>query len=65
MLIGSATEVYDNPKNIFVAGFVGSPNMNFLDVSVCLERSSLYVKGEKFKLAIPEIFQSQYLKLKD
>lgn len=65
MQIGSAMEVYDNPKNIFVAGFVGSPAMNFLDVSVCLEGSSLYVKGENFKLAIPESFQSRYLELKD
>jgi multiple sugar transport system ATP-binding protein len=65
MQIGSAMEVYDSPKNIFVAGFVGSPAMNFLNVSVCLEGSTLYVKGEGFKLAIPEGFQSQYLKLKD
>jgi len=29
--IGNPQEVYDNPSNIFVAGFLGSPSMNFLD----------------------------------
>jgi lactose/L-arabinose transport system ATP-binding protein len=28
---GSPIELYDNPDNAFVAGFIGSPRMNFLD----------------------------------
>jgi len=28
--IGTPDEIYKNPKNIFVAGFVGTPQMNFL-----------------------------------
>jgi len=28
--IGSPLELYDNPANLFVAGFIGSPAMNFL-----------------------------------
>lgn len=32
--IGAPQEVYDNPKNMFVAGFIGSPAMNFVDVTV-------------------------------
>ncbi|MEY7848479.1 ABC transporter ATP-binding protein [Natrarchaeobius sp. A-rgal3] len=31
---GKPTDVYENPVNEFVAGFVGSPSMNFLDVAV-------------------------------
>src|SRR5678815_639675 len=27
--VGPPQEVYDNPKNLFVAGFIGSPSMNF------------------------------------
>lgn len=27
-------ELYDNPVNLFVAGFIGSPPMNFIDVNV-------------------------------
>ncbi len=32
--IGSPMELYHNPANLFVAGFLGSPSMNFLDVDV-------------------------------
>ncbi len=32
--VGEPSEVYNNPKNLFVANFIGSPGMNFLDV-VC------------------------------
>jgi multiple sugar transport system ATP-binding protein len=28
--IGKPLELYDNPRNIFVAGFIGSPSMNFI-----------------------------------
>ena len=29
--LGTPIEIYDNPKSLFVAGFIGSPQMNFLD----------------------------------
>ncbi len=29
--IGSPMELYNNPANVFVAGFIGSPQMNFID----------------------------------
>lgn len=32
--IGSPDEVYHHPANRFVAGFIGSPSMNFVDVSI-------------------------------
>jgi sn-glycerol 3-phosphate transport system ATP-binding protein len=32
--IGTPLEVYDRPANTFVAGFIGSPSMNFLDALV-------------------------------
>jgi multiple sugar transport system ATP-binding protein len=32
--IGAPMELYHNPANLFVAGFLGSPAMNFLDVDV-------------------------------
>ena len=31
--VGSPSEIYDNPLNTFVAGFIGTPQMNFFDVS--------------------------------
>ena len=32
--IGSPAEIYRRPANMFVAGFIGTPNMNFIDVTV-------------------------------
>jgi multiple sugar transport system ATP-binding protein len=32
--IGSPLELYDRPRNIFVAGFLGSPAMNFLEGTI-------------------------------
>ena len=32
--IGTPLELYDTPANLFVAGFIGLPPMNFLDVTV-------------------------------
>ena len=31
---GAPLELYNNPRNLFVAGFIGSPKMNFLTASV-------------------------------
>ena len=36
--VGAPLELYDRPANIFVAGFIGSPTMNFFDATV--ERTS-------------------------
>jgi len=35
--VGTPEEVYDNPKNTFVAGFIGSPPMNFMDATITEE----------------------------
>lgn len=32
--IGSPDDVYHHPENRFVAGFIGSPSMNFVDVEI-------------------------------
>src|SRR4051794_25882223 len=32
--VGTPAELYENPKNLFVAGFIGSPAMNFMPASV-------------------------------
>lgn len=36
--VGSPLELYDNPANLFVAGFIGSPAMNFIEGRVCYQR---------------------------
>ncbi|MGM0409842.1 MAG: ABC transporter ATP-binding protein [Bacillota bacterium] len=47
--------LYNQPNNMFVAGFIGSPSMNFLDVQVQKLGSDFYVDGHgSFKIKIPE-----------
>jgi multiple sugar transport system ATP-binding protein len=44
--IGTPLQVYGKPANKFVAGFIGAPAMNFVDVTVRNEGGSLAVEGE-------------------
>ena len=48
--IGSPQEVYRNPVNKFVAGFIGSPAMNF--ITVTLEGNQIVASG--LRLTVPE-----------
>ena len=44
MQVGTPQEVFDTPKNLFVAGFIGSPQMNFLKARLEREGSGYQVK---------------------
>ena len=48
--IGSPLYMYNNPINKFVAGFIGSPPMNFLTVKVKEEGGSVIIDEGSFKL---------------
>ncbi|KFL31520.1 hypothetical protein JP75_08300 [Devosia riboflavina] len=50
--IGSPDELFNHPANIFVAGFIGSPAMNFIRGTVIDERGSLAVDAGGFRLPI-------------
>ena len=65
MQIGRPLEVYNNPNNLFVAGFIGSPAMNFLQVRLVEENSTLFAEGEGFKLAIPTNLRERFIGAKD
>jgi multiple sugar transport system ATP-binding protein len=53
--VGTPADLYDNPANLFVAGFIGAPAMNFLDATLVREtgaaadasRSSVMVGRER------------------
>lgn len=49
--IGSPKEVYDLPENVFVASFIGSPAMNFFNVTL---KNGYITSGRNFKLKVPE-----------
>jgi multiple sugar transport system ATP-binding protein len=42
--------LYHNPANIFVAGFIGSPSMNFFDAQIDQTEGALVVKTKSFSL---------------
>lgn len=46
--------LYDTPVNLFVAGFIGSPQMNFIDTVIQKENEKLYAVVGENKLLIPE-----------
>ncbi|KRM08637.1 malk1 [Lapidilactobacillus concavus DSM 17758] len=50
--IGTPREVYETPKNKFVAGFIGSPAMNFFDAHY--ENGVITDAGDGIKLKVPE-----------
>ena len=50
--IGTPQEVFNNPRNLFVAGFIGTPQMNFFDAKLLREGEKFFVEigGVKIKL---------------
>ena len=51
--IGSPLYLYNHPINKFVAGFLGTPPMNFLEVKVVEEAGSILIDEEAFRLPVP------------
>ena len=47
--IGTPKEIYNNPANLFVAGFIGSPSMNFLNVDY-KDGNVIFEGGKEMKL---------------
>ncbi len=50
--IGTPQEVFNHPANLFVAGFIGSPQMNFFDARLEKDSSGYYVLLEGSKVAV-------------
>ncbi len=52
--VGAPLELYDAPCNLFVAGFIGSPRMNFIEMTVKeLVDNKINLQGEDFNLVLP------------
>ena len=59
--VGTPTEVYDSPANIFVAGFIGVPQMNFYDGKLLREGNKYSVKVEDAVIELPKEKQEKLL----
>ena len=55
---GAPMEVYARPVNRFVAGFIGSPAMNFVDAALTAENGGLCVDAGGFKVRMPQAFEA-------
>ncbi len=50
--VGSPMELYNKPVNRFVAGFMGSPAMNFFPCRIVEEKARFFVDTEDFKIPL-------------
>lgn len=51
--VGSPQELYDHPTNMFVAGFIGSPAMNFFEAVLERTDGDLSLRAKGFDLTVP------------
>jgi multiple sugar transport system ATP-binding protein len=56
---GVPMEVYAKPANLFVAGFIGSPSMNFVDAKLVWEAGAWFIDAGGFKVRAPEAFSAR------
>lgn len=56
--VGTPVEVYEKPNNIFVAGFIGTPQMNFFDSNLTIIKGDYYAVLDKDnKILLPKCMQ--------
>ena len=68
--VGTPSEIYDKPLNTFVAGFIGTPQMNFFDVNFVAGAKDVTIdlpNGKSVKFALSEFkeMQDQYIDTKN
>jgi multiple sugar transport system ATP-binding protein len=52
---GTRAEVYDQPANKFVSGFIGSPSMNFIDCSLLEKDGSTFLDAGEFQINVTNL----------
>src|SRR5258706_7014138 len=51
--------LYNNPRNLFVAGFIGSPSMNFLDANLRREDGQTVMETKGFSFQLPPALNAE------
>jgi len=51
--VDTPQNLYDHPDNVFVAGFIGSPAMNFFEAKLVGTVDEMQVEGSGFRLPVP------------
>lgn len=52
--VDTPTSLYDRPVNMFVAGFIGSPQMNFINVIIEKRGEEIHLKFGEHDIKLPE-----------
>jgi multiple sugar transport system ATP-binding protein len=52
--VGDPMDLYNSPANRFVAGFIGSPAMNFAAVRIAAQNGGLWAESDGFRIAVPK-----------
>ncbi|MGH2403653.1 MAG: ABC transporter ATP-binding protein [bacterium] len=51
--VDSPLNLYEKPANLFVAGFIGSPAMNFIEATIARRDGQTVVDADSFKMDVP------------
>ena len=57
--IGTPQEVFDHPANLFVAGFIGMPQMNFVDARLTVTNGRYFVEAGGVRVELAEEKQAR------
>jgi multiple sugar transport system ATP-binding protein len=58
--VDTPQNLYDNPSNVFVAGFIGSPAMNFFDAQIKQSNGKMVIDAGAFNVTVPSSKTGQY-----
>jgi len=62
--VGTPSELFDRPVNQFVAGFIGTPPMNFLTCELVAKGEQMFAQGSGFRILLPEATRTRLLSSK-
>ena len=63
--VDTPSMLYEHPDNLFVAGFIGSPAMNFFKAKLVKGDGKLFIDGGSFKVEVPASRMDSYSKFEN
>jgi multiple sugar transport system ATP-binding protein len=59
--VDNPQNLYDYPSNVFVAGFIGSPSMNFFNASITGTADEMYIDAGVFRIPVTDKIKSRMI----
>jgi len=63
--VDTPQNLYDYPINQFVAGFIGTPQMNFFPATLTKSKNKVYVEFTNNKIALPKTVEAKIINIDD